>query len=141
MIRARVRPSPTSRAVPEWIGRTPDSEPPPHVVRRIFDTHFGRCHLTGREIDPIRDQWQVEHIRSLRNGGENRESNMAPALIEPHRVKTARENSAGAKADRVREKLVLGIRKSKRPLPCGKNSPWTMPVGARRAVRRAELSR
>lgn len=111
--RTRVRPSPTSRSVAEWIGRTPESEPPPHVVRRIFDAHDGRCHITGKVIDPLRDDWQVEHKRSLRNGGENRESNMGPALVAPHRVKSAIEQSRGAKADRVREKLVLGLHKSR----------------------------
>lgn len=36
--------------------------------------------------------------------------------MEPHRIKTARENSRGAKADRIREKL-LGLHKSKRAIP------------------------
>lgn len=56
----KVRPAPTARTIPEWIGRTPDSVPPPHVVRRVFDAHHGRCHITGAEIDPLRDEWQVD---------------------------------------------------------------------------------
>jgi len=129
--RAKVRPSPTSRSVPEWIGRTPDSEPPPHVVRRIFDTHNGRCHITHCEIDPVRDEWHVEHVKSLRNGGQNRETNMAPAIIQAHLEKTAAENSAGAKADRIREKH-LGLHKRKgRPMAGCKDSPFKQKIGRR----------
>lgn len=133
--RARVRPSPTARSVPEWRGKTPDSVPPPSVVRRIFDNHDGRCHITGTPIDPLRDEWHVEHKKSLRNGGENRESNMGPALIEPHREKTTAENKAGKKADRIREKH-LGLRKSKRPMQGGRNSHLKKPVGGGNAVPR-----
>jgi len=133
--RGRVRPSPTSRSVPEWVGRTPDSVPPPHVERRIFDTHDGRCHITGRAIDPVRDIWQVEHKVSLRNGGLNRESNMAPALVEPHREKTAAENSAGAKADRIREKH-LGLQRPKWPMQGSRKSNLKKPVGGGNAVLR-----
>lgn len=119
----KVRPAPTARAIEEWVGKMPDSDPPPHVCRRIFDAHQGRCHITGRPIDPVRDLWHVEHKRSLRNGGENRESNLGPALIEPHRIKTARENSRGAKADRIREKL-LGLHKSRQPIVGGRRTRW-----------------
>lgn len=120
---AHIRPSPTSRAIPEWIGRTPDSLPPPHVVRRVFDAHDGRCHLTGRPINFLQDEWHLEHKVSLRAGGLNIESNLGPALVQPHRTKTARENSRGAKADRIREKL-LGLHKTKRPIPGSRATPW-----------------
>lgn len=95
------------RAVEEWIGKTPDSRPPQAVRDRIFIRHGGRCHISDRKIMPG-DEWHAEHIKPLWEGGENRESNLAPALVEPHSEKTAIESSARAKADRVRRKLVTG---------------------------------
>lgn len=96
------------RSVTEWIGRTPDSRPPETVRLRIFDRDHGTCYLTGIKIKPG-DPWDIEHVKRLDDGGENRESNMRPALKAPHRIKTAEETSRGKKADRARKKHV-GIR-------------------------------
>lgn len=99
------------RTVPEWIGKTDDSRPPLSVKLRIFARYEGRCHISKAKIG-VGDAWDVEHIRPLWQAapGEtlNRESNLAPALKEPHRQKTAAEASIKAKADRVRAKH-LGI--------------------------------
>jgi 5-methylcytosine-specific restriction protein A len=100
-----------SRTVAEWVGRTPDSKPPVSVKLRVFAAYEGRCYLSKVKI-AVGQEWEVEHIRPLHlaRPGENlnRESNLAPALKEPHREKTAREMTAKAKADRVRAKH-LGI--------------------------------
>lgn len=106
------------RSVEEWIGKSPDSKPPPSVALRVFDRWDGRCHITGRVIKPG-DKWEIEHIKSLRNGGQNRESNLAPALVAPHKEKTAEERDMGAKADRIRKKH-LGLHKSKNPMNRGR---------------------
>lgn len=111
------------RKVEEWIGKDADSKPPPTVKLRIFDRHHGRCYLTGRKIRPG-DKWELEHVKALRNGGQNRESNMAPALVDPHKEKTAVERDEGAKADRIRKKH-LGLHKSKHPMR------WSRPVSRR----------
>lgn len=84
-----VRPA-TARSVPEWIGATPNAKVPPHVRVRIFDAHGGRCHISGRKIQ-VGDAWDLDHIKALINGGEHRESNMAPALRDKHRAKTAED--------------------------------------------------
>lgn len=97
------------RSVPEWIGKSPDSVPPPRVRLRIFNRHGGRCYLSERLIRPG-DKWDAEHIVALTNGGENRERNMAPALKAPHKEKTARDLKLKAKTDRLRKKH-LGIKK------------------------------
>lgn len=97
------------RAVEEWIGKTDDSKAPPRVRLRIFERHAGVCHLSGRKIAPG-DSWDLEHIKALSLGGENRESNLAPALKEPHKKKTAEDMKAKAKSDRVRKKH-RGIKK------------------------------
>ncbi len=109
------------RSVEEWIGKSPDSKPPPTVRLRVFDRYGGKCYLTGRRIMPG-DKWDLEHIKSLRNGGQNRESNLAPALVEPHREKTAAEQTDGEKADRIRQKH-LGIYKSKHPMRWKRRTP------------------
>jgi hypothetical protein len=81
----------TARCVPEWIGKTPDSKPPAHVRLRIFERYKGVCHWSNI---PIRagDHWDVDHVKALINGGENRESNMAPILRgKPHKEKTRQD--------------------------------------------------
>ena len=105
----------TRRSVDEWIGSSPDAKIPDRVRLRVFEANEGRCHITGRKIRPG-DQWDCDHILALCNGGEHRESNLAPALREEHRKKTAEDVRMRAKADRVRKKH-LGIHKPKRPMP------------------------
>lgn len=110
-----------SRSVPEWIGKTPDSKVPPHVRMRIFLAHDGRCYLTGRKIRPG-EYCELEHKKALCNGGEHRESNMAPALYAPHKVKSAEDVKERAKVDRLR-KFNMGIRKPSR-MPGSRNSKF-----------------
>lgn len=76
-----------SRAVKEWIGKNDDSRPPPHVRARIFQAHGGVCHIAKRKIESG-EPWDLDHVVALINGGENRETNLAPALRDKHREKT-----------------------------------------------------
>lgn len=101
-----------SREVPEWIGKTDDSRPPPRVRVRVFEKHGGICYLTSRVIR-AGDKWELEHIIAIINGGENRESNLAPALVAPHKIKSAEDMRQKSKNYRVRAKH-LGIRKPSR---------------------------
>ena len=110
-----------SRSVPEWIGKTDDTPVPPRVRLRVFELHNGTCHLSGRKILPG-DDWDCDHIVSLKRGGENRESNLAPAIRQRHREKTATENSEDAKVERIRKKH-LGIIKPNSAL--AKRNRWT----------------
>ena len=57
--------------------------------------------------------WELEHILALCNGGEHRESNMAPALVAPHTDKTRADRRLKAKNDRVRKKH-LGLKKPRK---------------------------
>jgi len=97
----------TGRSVPEWIGATPDTPVPPRVRLRVFEAYGGICYLSKRKIR-AGDKWEAEHILALSNGGENRERNLAPALVEPHKIKTAKDKAIKAKTDRTRKKH-LGI--------------------------------
>lgn len=110
-----------SRSVPEWIGKTDDTPVPHRVKLRVFERHGGICHLSGRKILPG-DNWDCDHIKSLKRGGQNRESNLAPAIREKHREKTAQENSEDAKTERLRQKH-LGIKRPNSKL--AKCNRWT----------------
>lgn len=103
------------REVPEWIGKTPDTPIPPRVRDRVFQRHQGRCYLSGRKI-AAGEPWDVEHVIAICNGGENRESNLAPALRDKHREKTARDVDTKSKTYRMRAKNNGTWPKSKRPL-------------------------
>lgn len=96
------------RSVEEWVGSTPDAKIPPRVLLRIFDRANGICHITGRKITPA-DKWQAEHIVALADGGEHRESNLAPALEGAHKVKSSEEAAIRA-AVRARRKSHIGAR-------------------------------
>jgi 5-methylcytosine-specific restriction enzyme A len=104
------------RMVQEWIGKTPDSMPPQSIRARIFDRCEGVCHITKRKILPG-DEWHLDHIKSIRNKGENREGNLAVAYGPAHRVKTAKENSDGAKADRAHIKHIGAEDPPDNPIP------------------------
>lgn len=100
------------RAVDEWIGKTPDSQVPPRVRVRIFEREKGICHISGRKIMPG-DRWDLDHIVALCNGGLNIESNLAPALRDRHRGKTAIDVKLKAKVARIRKRH-LGLKKPSR---------------------------
>ncbi len=89
-----------ARKVPEWIGKTPDEKVPDHVRLRVFREYGGRCHITGKKIRPG-DDYDIDHVIALINGGENRESNLAPALRDAHRKKTAEDVGEKAHVDRA----------------------------------------
>lgn len=108
-----------SRAVPEWWGATDDTPAPPRVRARVFLAHGGVCHLTGRKIAPG-ERWELDHVVALINGGENRESNLAPALVAAHKAKTAQDVAQKAKDARVRAKHIGAAPASRNPIPGGK---------------------
>jgi 5-methylcytosine-specific restriction protein A len=98
----------TARSVPEWIGATPDTAIPPRVRLRVFEAHGGVCHISGRKIR-AGEKWEADHVIALINGGENRESNLAPALSDKHKAKTRADVRQKADVARKRHKH-LGIK-------------------------------
>lgn len=93
----------TGRSVPEWHGATPDTRPPTKVRIRVFDAYEGRCYRTGRKI-AAGEPWDLDHVKPLHLGGENRETNLAPISKAAHREKSAAELTVKAKTDRIRAK-------------------------------------
>lgn len=111
------------RGIDEWVGKTDDQAIPLRVVLRVLDSHGGRCACgCGCEIGPGVN-WVVDHVIALINGGENRESNLQPLLTEHHKPKTRNDVRTKAKIARVKSKH-LGLRRSSRPMPGGRDSPW-----------------
>lgn len=101
------------RDVPEWIGATPNSPVPERVKRRVWMRYGGKCHWAKRKIMAGED-WDVDHVKALINGGENRESNLAPILRgKPHNEKTAADRDEQSKTNSMWEKTYG--RKKKRP--------------------------
>lgn len=103
-----------TRTVPEWIGKTDDTPVPDRVKARVFIKYHGRCHRSGQLIR-VGDKWDVDHKKAIINGGENRESNLAPILSgKVHKEKTAEDVAIKSKTARMRAKH-LGLHKSKGP--------------------------
>ncbi|MFT3987227.1 HNH endonuclease signature motif containing protein [Aestuariivirga sp.] len=102
------------RAVKEWIGRTPDSVPPKSVQDRVLLRQGGKDAITGEPI--LAGMADCDHIIRLKDGGENRESNLQIITRQSHREKTRLENQAGAKERRIRLKHAGLWPKSKRPI-------------------------
>jgi hypothetical protein len=76
----------------------------------------GKCYLTDKRITAA-DHWELEHVIALINGGQNRESNLAPVLAgKPHKEKTAVDVGIKSKTARMRAKH-LGISKPKYKWP------------------------
>jgi 5-methylcytosine-specific restriction endonuclease McrA len=100
------------RKVPEWIGKTDDTQIPPRVRLRIFDRCGGICHQSGRKIQ-VGEHWQLDHVVALANGGGHCESNLVPVLIEPHKEKTVQDIKEKALVAKKR-KSFLGIRAKKK---------------------------
>jgi 5-methylcytosine-specific restriction protein A len=104
------------RAVEEWIGATADTPIPKRVKLRVLVRDGGRCHRTGHKFRPG-DVIEFDHIVALCNGGENRETNIAPILGgKIHQAKTAADVAERAKTDRLRAKNLGLWPKSKTPL-------------------------
>jgi 5-methylcytosine-specific restriction protein A len=108
------------REVPEWIGATPNTPVPKRVRLRVFERHGGICHISGRKI-MAGELWECDHVKALINGGENRETNLRPALKDKHKAKTAEDVGEKSKTNRVRLKHLgqwpKGQRIHSRPFP------------------------
>lgn len=122
------------RSVDEWVGKDDDAMPPPRVRLRIFERHEGVCHISGRKIR-TGEKWEVEHVLAIALGGENRESNLAPALVEPHKAKTAQDRRTKARNDKVRKRH-LGIRKPSK-MAGSRNSKWKRKLNGQVVLRDA----
>lgn len=110
---------PTVRSVPEWIGDTPDTAPPPRVKLRVFEREKGKCHNCGRKI-MAGEIWTCEHLIAIENGGENREGNLGCTCPWCVADKNAADAAIKKKGTRVRQKHFGVKQPSRTPMPFGK---------------------
>lgn len=105
-----------ARTVVEWVGKTDDTKAPPRICQRVFDRANGICHFCGQPIQKPHQAHETDHIKALINGGENRESNLAPIHKSPcHKIKTGIDVAAKKKTAAMRQKHI-GVAAKKRQI-------------------------
>lgn len=71
------------------------------------------CHLCGDPIDPVREEWEAEHIvRRAAGGSDDVNTNVKPAHATCHKPKTARDITENSKGKRVSDRH-YGIKRSR----------------------------
>jgi 5-methylcytosine-specific restriction protein A len=91
-----------------------------HPITGAVIMHCGKCDF---EIDPVRQQWEADHIVAVAIGGSNEPDNLQPLCVHCHKEKTKTDVTSIAKGKRMAEKH-YGIKRSKTPMPCGRRSPF-----------------
>lgn len=72
-------------------------------IARIFAAAGGRCHICKRKLGPA-DDYEIDHVISLANGGTDDDANLAPACEWCHERKSADDTTAAAKGKRMATK-------------------------------------
>lgn len=111
-----------SREVPAWQGKTDDAAIPARVRARVFERFGGRCALSGRKIG-AGEPWQLDHIVPLILGGAHAEANLQPVSVDAHKLKTATDVKAKAKAARCHAKHFGYAARPARKIPSHVD-PW-----------------
>lgn len=127
----------TGRSVKEWEGKTPDAKVPASVRLRILRRFDNKCQLSGLIIADGQ-QFDLEHVKPLEEGGQHAESNLVPVLRLPHELKTAAERKRQAKADRI-AKAAHGLKSAPaRPI---RSAGFTPPADKKRSDRLAKVDK
>ncbi len=69
----------------------------------VFEAAKGLCHLCGLRIQ-VGERWEVEHRIPIAMGGADNETNMSPAHVKCHAIKSKADATNLAKVNRVRAK-------------------------------------
>ena len=89
----------------------------------IFGRHNGVCHICELKVLAGQD-WDVSHEIPLEMGGKDDDTNWYVAHRKCHREHTAKTDMPRiAKTKRMHQKHI-GAKKTRFPLPFGKNSQW-----------------
>ncbi|RMC33732.1 HNH endonuclease [Paracoccus alkanivorans] len=103
----------------------------------VFEAHGGICHICGGKI-LVGQSWDLEHVIPLAMGGEDDESNVAPAHSKCHRIKTSKDAAQIAKANRVRARH-FGAKPDRRAvIPGSKKSKWKRKLNGQTVLRESE---
>jgi 5-methylcytosine-specific restriction endonuclease McrA len=112
----------TARERPEWIGARPETMPPRSVFLRLYAKQNGLCACgCGMVMNLNRDRIARDHRIPLRDGGENRESNLQLMLEAHHLTKTAGENVARAEENKWKAKAFPELRERKSSFATNRN--------------------
>ena len=82
----------------------------------------GCCAQCSLNISPGK-RWDIDHVIPLSLGGSNDMTNLQVLCQTCHSQKTKADLSTYAKTLRIQSRH-LGAQRSKRPLPCGRDSPF-----------------
>jgi 5-methylcytosine-specific restriction endonuclease McrA len=72
----------------------------------IFQARGGRCYLCSRNLTP-RDDWDIEHVIALENGGTDDDTNLEVCCDWCHRPKTAEDHATAGHGRRMATKHVV----------------------------------
>ena len=70
------------------------------------------------------DDWIVEHILALENGGSNDWHNLGITCLRCKPIKDAADHGAAAKSRQSATRFVVSRSMRQTSFPCGRNSPW-----------------
>lgn len=73
---------------------------------RIFFAHGSRCHRCKRKIRAGED-WDVDHVIALENGGTDDDANLAPCCEWCHTEKTTDDHGTASHGKRIATKHVV----------------------------------
>jgi len=79
----------------------------PGLRKKVWERDFGICANCGR----FSAKWQHDHIVSLASGGADTLENSRTLCKSCHRSKTGPETTQRAKADRIRERHELTLKR------------------------------
>lgn len=100
----------------EDVGATPRGRMTPNRALRIFEANKGICVSCGKPIDGVREEWFIEHPRSLGMGGPDNDAALRPAHWACKPGKDAEDAGRLAKARDVKKRH-LGIPQAKSSIP------------------------
>lgn len=118
----------------EDVGTTPRSRLTPHRRLKVWERTSGQCVVCHQQIDGVRERWIAEHIRALELGGADEPDNMGPAHEVCALAKTQNDHRRAGKAKRQKIQHI-GAKSSKRPMPCGRRSPWKRKISGQIVAR------
>ena len=79
----------------------------PQRIARIFQACAGCCHVCGRKLGPS-DDYAIDHVIALENGGTDDDSNLAPCCDWCHRTeKTPDDHALAGHGRRMATKHVV----------------------------------
>ena len=94
----------------------------------LFLAAGGICHLCKMKIDEGQ-AWEVSHPIPLAAGGEDAESNRAPAHFKCHKRQTAEIDAPLIAKTRRQYQKNIGAKVSSHPMPGSRRSPWKQKIG------------